>query len=259
VPATAATKERRRGARPIVVVAVVALVLAGLAVVAASIGGLTDSGRIGEQATDAPAAAEGLASTTRASPLAPTPQASPRAGTAPMAVLNVDLHPIGPPDPDELPITRVVGSVEIAAFPTAFDRSLRFAGTVAGLCVQRPPSQEAAISVAFDLHLGEAGAGGRLHVTMDPAPAVPAIGLVVELEALAGLDQEAWHRLVVTGDGEGGGRLEVTPVGSDRPVLDAELGLDPTVAPASSDETCVHASLASSDAAVFLDNLQVDR
>jgi hypothetical protein len=231
-------------------------------VLGAIIGPLGRDPGVGNSASEAPAAAERDArATSSMGSLAAqaSPPQSPSGTMIPSSnVITVDLHPIGSLDPEELPITRIVGSPEVAAFPTPFDRSLRLRGEAAGLCIglassspERPPS------IAFDIQLGEAGAGGRLVFALPATERGQVIGLALDLATLEELDREAWYRLTVTAEVTAG-RLEVTRVGNGGPVLEADLAGDATINPIPADEACVSASLPASEASVFIDNLSVE-
>ena len=246
-PATAGSGARRRGVATAALVAMFALVLAG-AMLAGGIGPFArDSGEVADGGAEVPAGA-GDASASPARPDIPRP-----------TLVTVDLHPIGPLDPEELPIARIIGAPEVVAFPTPFDRSLRLSGTAAGFCVAlASPSTGGASKMAFDLYLGEFEGVGTLAFALPPKDAASATGLGLDLAALAELDREAWYRLAVTG-GRERGRLEVTPVGDARPEFAAELGADATILPIPTDEVCIQSSLQSSEASLLVDNLRVDR
>ena len=187
-----------------------------------------------------------------------TPGQSPSGTSVPSSnVITVDLHPIGSLDPEELPITRIIGSPEVAAFPTPFDRSLRLRGeAAAGLCIGLASSSpEGPSSIAFDIHLGEAGAGGRLVFALPEGGQVT--GLALDLATLEQLDHEAWYRLTATAEGRAG-RLEVRRAENAGPVLEADLAGDATINPTPADEVCVSGSLSAPDASLFVDNLSVE-
>ena len=226
---------------------------------AAIIGPLGRDPGVGDSESEVPAADEDARATPSMRSLAAqaSPTHSPSGTSIPSSnVLTVDLHPIGLLDPEELPIARVIGSPEVAAFPTPFDRSLRLRGEAAGLCIGlSSPSRGSPSSIAFDIHLGEAGAGGRLVVALPATDGGQITGLALDLAALEQLDREAWYRLTVRAEGTAG-RLEVTRVGNAGPVLAADLARDATINP--TDEACVSASLSALEASVFVDNLSVE-
>lgn len=259
-PAAGGASGRRRGTAAVALVAIVGIALAG-GMVAGVIGPIgsdsEDAGGRAPSTTPAPSSDAAIAAPGSATP--PSPQESPTGSDVrPPTVITVDLHPVGPLDPEELPFTRIIGAPEVATFPTSFDRSLRLTGTAAGFCVAlASASTSRAQSMGFDLHLRKAGGLGRLAVGLPPNGPASATGLAIDLAALGGLDPEAWYRLTVTG-GEPG-RLEVTGVEDDRLVLEAELGGDATMVPVSTDEVCIHASLQSPEASLLVDNLRVDR
>lgn len=181
------------------------------------------------------------------------------ASASPSTLIAVDLHRIGPLDPEELPITRVSGAPEVVAFPTAFDRSIRLTGTASGFCAQAaPPTEGGARSAAFDLHLGQAGSRGSLTVSLATAADGPPTGLRLDLALLGGLDHEAWYRLTVIATGARAGRIEIAQLGTDGPVIEHELDIDAAV-PTSSGEVCVHSSLDEPATALFIDNLRIDQ
>lgn len=231
-------------------------------VLAAIIGPLGRDPGVGDSESDVPAAADGDARATPSmSSLAAhaSPGQSPSGTSIPSSnIVTVDLHPIGSLDPEELPITRIIGSPEVAAFPTPFDRSLRLRGEAAGLCIGPASSSSAdPSSIAFDIHLGEAGAGGRLVFALPATDGGQASGLALDLATLEQLDREAWYRLTVTAEGTAG-KLEVTRVGNAGPVLEADLAGDATIDATPADDACVSASLSAPEATLFVDNLSVE-
>ena len=253
VPTPAAARGgRRRGVVLAALVAVAAVLFTGALL----------AGTIGPLARDQ----DGLSVGRNGGSLTPSRTASIRASPSESAIgasaspsipIEVDLHRIGPLDPEELPITRVSGAPEVVAFPTAFDRSIRLSGTASGFCAQAPPPTEGgARSAAFDLHLGQAGSRGSLTVSLVAADG-PATSLRVDLALLEGLDHEAWYRATVIATDGRAGRIEIAALGTDGPVIEHELDVDATVA-TSSGEVCVHASLEEPATALFIDNLRID-
>ena len=242
-------------------IVMVGMVLIG-SVLAAAIGLLGRDPGLGDSDSDVPAAADGDTGGTppmRSASAQASPRQSPSGSIMPSSiVVTVDLHPIGSLDPDELPITRVIGSPEVAAFPTPFDRSLRLTGEAAGLCIGlSSPSRGSPSSIAFDIHLGEAGPGGRLVVALPATEGGQATGLALDLVTLEQLNREAWYRLTVTAEGAAG-RLKVTRVGNSQPLLEAQLGGDATITPTPTDGACIRASLSAPEASLFVDNLTVE-
>lgn len=254
-PSVAGNGARRRRTVTAALIVGVGLVLGGV-LLAGTIGPLArDSDGVPDREADLPAGAVGEGGSA-ASLAASTPSSPPRSRST---FVTFDLHPVGLLDPEEVPITRIIGAPEVAPFPTPFDRSLRLVGEAAGVCIEHAsPSQADAPSMAFDLHLGEAGAGGTLAFALPATGDGPAVGLALDLAMLDQLDRDSWYRLTVTGADQGG-RLEVTPVGGDRPTLGVELGVDPTIVPTSTDELCIQSALKASEASVFVDNLRADR
>ena len=239
---------------------IVATAVIGL-VLAAVIGPLGRDPSVGDSESQAPAAADGDARPTpsmRSLAAQASPRQSPSGTSIPSSnIVTVDLHPMGSLDPEELPITRVIGSPEVAAFPTPLDRSVRLRGEAAGLCIGLASSSEGPSSIAFDIYLGEAGDGGRLVFALPAAEGGQVTGLALDLATLEQLDREAWYRLTVTAEGVAG-RLEVTPVGEAGPVLEADLAGDATINPTPAHEACVSASLSAPETFLFVDNLSVE-
>ena len=252
-------RRRRLAAMALTVIGATAVIGSVLAAIIGPLGG--DAG-VGNSESEVPAAAGGDARATpsmRSLAAQSSPRLSPSGTSIPSSnVVTVDLHPIGALDPQELPITRIIGSPEVAAFPTPFDRSLRLTGGAAGLCIGLASSSpERPSSIAFDIQLGEAGAGGRLVFALPATEGGQVSGLALDLARLEQLDREAWYRLTVTAEGTAG-RLEVSQVENAGPVLEADLAGDATIDPTPDDEACVSASLSASDASVFVDNLSVE-
>lgn len=257
-PANTGSAPRGKGLAAMALIVIVATAVIG-SVLAAIIGPLGRDPRVGDSPSEVPAADSDTRATPSMRSLAAeaSPRQSPSGTSIPSSnVVTVDLHPIGSLDPEELPTTRIIGSPEVAAFPTPFDRSVRLRGEAAGLCIGlASSSREGPSSIAFDIHLGEAGAGGRLVFALPQGGQVT--GLRLDLVTLEQLDREAWYRLTVTAVGTAG-RLEVTRVGDAGPVLEADLAGDATINPTPADEVCISASLSASEASLFVDNLSVE-
>ena len=262
--ATAGNGARRRATAAMALVVVVSLAAVG-AMLAVSIGPLgRDAGSAATADPDPLGGSDGEspASAATRSTASVTPSASdsrPGSTSAPPLVVTVDLHPVGPVDPAELAIARIIGAPEVVPFPTPFDRSIRLTGAAAGLCFELPaPGAVDAASIAFDAHLGEVGSDGTLVVILaaadDGAEAIP---LAIDLTAARELDRDAWFRFVVTSDGDDG-QLVVAPLGSDDPVLDRALAPDPTIVPTSNDQTCIQSALPD-ETSLFVDNLRFER
>lgn len=261
--ATAGKGARRRATAAVALVVVVSLAAVG-GMLAVSIGSLgRDAGSAATGNPDPLGGSDGESPASAATRTASvTPSASdsrPGSTSAPPLVATVDLHPVGPVDPAELAIARIIGVPEVVPFPTPFDRSIRLTGAAAGLCFELPaPGAVDASSIAFDAHLGEVGSDGTLVVILaaadDGAEAIP---LTVDLSAARELDRDAWFRFVVTSGGDDG-QLVVTPLGSDDPVLDRALSPDPTIVPTSNDQTCIQSALPD-ETSLFVDNLRVER
>lgn len=249
----AARGGRRRGVVLAALVALAGVLLTG-ALLAGTIGPLArDSDGISAGGNGA-SLTPSLTASTRASPSDSAIVAS----ASPSILIAVDLHRIGPLDPDELPIMRVSGAPEVVAFPTAFDRSIRLSGTASWFCAQAAPPTEGGVrSAAFDLHLGQAGSGGSLSVSLGTSADAPPNGLRLDLALLEGLDHEAWYRLTVIATDGRAARIEIAQLGTDGPVNAYELDVDATV-PTSPGEVCVHASLDQPASALFIDNLRID-
>jgi hypothetical protein len=178
--------------------------------------------------------------------------------TAPPLFLTFDLHRVGPLDPAEPSIARIIGTPEVVPFPTPFDRSLRLTGPEAGVCFQLPaPETSGASSMAFDVHLGEVASDGMLLVILAAGDDAEAVALAVDLAAARELDRDAWYRFVVTGEG-GSGQLVVTPVGNDQAILGVALRADRTIPPTPIGQTCIEAALPNT-ASLLIDNLRVER
>jgi hypothetical protein len=249
-PAASPVGERRPGRAGSLLVAVVAL---GLAAAIIAIGRQPDAAADGSP--DRAGIAD-PAATIPSTGTAPSPSTSSvGAQDPPPTVLTVDEHPVGPVDPEELQVMRVIGAPEVVAFPSAFDRSLRLGGPAAGLCLpSAAPSTAEGSALTLDLHLGELGTGaGRLVVSF----AGRATGLTLDLASLATLDRSAWHRLAVT-SADGVGRATVFTVADDRPVLDVGLEAGASDVPATAGEVCLHAELQATGTSLFVDNLRVD-
>ena len=180
------------------------------------------------------------------------------AGVSLSTLIAVDVHRIGPLDLEEVPITRVTGAPEVVAFPTPFDRSIRLSGTASGFCTEATPPSEGAASAAFDVHLGSVGSGGSLTISLSPVAGRPPTGLRIDLALLGELDDEAWYRLTLIARDDPPSRVEIVDLGTGGPVLELELESDRTV-PTSSREVCVQSSLDDPQAALFIDNLRIDR
>ena len=242
---------------------VAALVIVGMVAVGGLVAGaigplLTAWGIGGDPARELPAGVDRSPDAAVASRTGSTPTSAPAStsGTDTLIPLLVtfDLHPVGPLDPEELPLTRVIGTPEVAAFPTSFDRSLRLAGNT-GVCLELPQAAaDDAASIAFDLHLGNAGSGGSLLFVLPTLEDTQ----VFDLVALPESDPNRWYRVVVTGSSDAG-RIAVTPLGADQPILEAVLDADRTIGPTSSREACVQSMLVPDDAALHVDNLRAER
>jgi hypothetical protein len=177
--------------------------------------------------------------------------------TASPLFLTFDLHPVGPLDPAEPSIARIIGTPEVVPFPTPFDRSLRLTGPAAGVCFEPAAETTGASSMAFDVHLGEIASDGILLVNLAAGDGAEAIAMAVDLAAVRELDRDAWYRFKATREG-GSGQLVVTPVGDDQAILDVALRADPTIAPTPIDQTCIQAALPNT-ASLLIDNLRVER
>ncbi len=253
--------DRRRGAG-----------LAGLAVVVvlAAVGGML-AVSIGQLGRDVGSAATAGADPVGGAGGEPSPSAAtgtatvfPSAGagvgsaTAPQLFLTFDLHPVGPLDPVELSVARIIGTPEVVPFPTPFDRSLRLAGASAGACFELPGSETtSASSMAFDVHLDEVGSDGMLQVVLAADDGAGARPLAIDLAAARELDRDAWYRFEVTIVG-GAGHLVVAPVSGGQAILEATLRTDPGDAPLSTDQACVQSALPVG-ASLSIDNLRVER
>lgn len=254
------TARRRRTA--IVAAMLVSFVVVGGSVLVRAIGQLrTDAEMATNRDAGLPAVVGGVTSPS-ASRAVQEPSSSPASptetGAVPAVSLDFDMHRIGSLDVDELPISRLVGTPEVAAFPSPFDRSLRLTGPAAGVCLERPGTVSPVASMAFDLHLGEAGSAGSLTVAgLSAAGAGPASGLTIDLAAFGELDRDAWYRVIVSSTGASG-RVTVRTLDDDRHVLDAELVGDEALAPTSRVEACLSSSALPTDASVFVDNLRLD-
>lgn len=266
-PARTAPPARRRSSARGTIAAALAAVLGtvlGGWMITGSIGPVaSDSGKVAEGGPGLGEVTDGDSSAAAALPTASAPDLSSQSpglpDSVPPTILGVDLHPVGPLDPEELPVTRIIGVPEVVPFPTSFDRSLRLRGDAAGICVALPsPSHGGASSITLDMYLDDAGTDGRVVFAGTMTGAGPDVGLALDLATLERLDRGAWYRLAVTGEGEAG-RLGIARLGDDRPVLEAELVVDATTVPTSSDEVCIQSSLRSSEAFLFIDNLRVDR
>jgi len=248
VRAAAGNRGRRRGIAAAALVVAAGVVLTG-ALLAGTIGPFArDPDGAGDREGGLAAVVDGGTESPSAS-MQGSPLASATGSDVPPTVLlTIDEHEMGPLDPEKVPITRVAGVPEVVAFPSAFDRSLRMAGPVAGICVERSaPPRGSTPSVAFDIHLGDAGEGGRLAIGMAASGDAPALGMDLDLATLAGLDRADWYRLTATArDGDG------------RPLLEADVGTDVTIVPASANEVCLQSSLQEPDASLLIDNLRVD-
>lgn len=191
----------------------------------------------------------------------PAASAAPRAeATASSALLrsgiSFDLHPIGPLDPEEVPVARIVGEPEVVSVPSPFDRSLRMSGATAGICVAAPALQGRSSSIAFDLLVSGATSGGSLGIGLAATDTAQAGGYSVELARLD-LAPEGWYRLTAASDGSVG--ILIVADRSGRSLLQTELAADASFAPTSAGERCLWASLRGADASVLVDDLQVDR
>ncbi|MBA2632142.1 MAG: hypothetical protein H0U86_03955, partial [Chloroflexi bacterium] len=256
--ASSGNRGRRRGVAAAALVVAAGVVLTG-ALLAGTIGPFArDPDGAGDREGGLAAVVDGGTESPSAS-MQGSPLASATGSDVPPTVLlTIDEHEMGPLDPEKVPITRVAGAPEVVAFPSAFDRSLRIAGPVAGICVERSaPPRGSAPSVAFDIHLGDAGEGGRLAIGVAASGDAPAIGMDLDLATLAGLDRAEWYRLTATAQ-DGAGRLEIARAGDGRPVLEADVGTDATIVPASANEVCLQSSLQAPDASLLIDNLRVD-
>lgn len=266
-PPTAGIGARRRVSR------IAVLVIVGLAVVGGTLAGaigslFSDQGTVSDldrqvsagadSQPDATAASRTASASASASPSAPWRSTAGSAVALPLLV-TVDLHPVGPLRPDELPITRIIGTPEVVPFPTSFDRSLRLIGALAGVCFElAAPTTDRASSMAFDLHLGESGSDGKLGFVLVPSDEPQAIGVALDLLTAPELDRDAWYRVVVTSRADAG-RIEMTPLGDGQPVLEADLVADPTILVTSSDEACLQSTLSSAEAFLHVDNLRIER
>jgi hypothetical protein len=241
--------EPRRASMGGIVLAAIGLGLAVALVVgtASMLSGLATDGP-----TPPPPAAD---ASVRAEPSEP-PRTSPTSTDGvPGSALIVDAHPVGALDPAELPNIRVTGSPEVVALPSAFDRSIRLAGD-SGLCMRlSSPSPDAVPTVSLDLQAGGLGSGGRLSFGLPAAGEHEAIGLQLDVAALAGLDRALWYRVTVRADGDAG-HLSVVPTDGGPAVLDIALAPDPAAAPAAADETCMHASLGSAGGSLLVDRVR---
>lgn len=189
---------------------------------------------------------------------------TPAASTAPGAVatastallrpsVTFDLHPIGPLEPAEISVTRIIGRPEVVSIPSPFDRSMRLAGASSGICVAAPAAR-ADSSIAFDVLLSGATGDGRLAIGVAATTTVPARGFSVDLARLE-LAPGAWYRLLLTSDGSAA-ILTVTHRGGEA-LLEMELAGDEPLASTSTSDSCLHVSLRGSDASVLVDNLRV--
>ena len=218
-------------------------------------GGTTDADPLGG-AGGGPSASAATRTAT-VSPSAPGDQLG--SATAPPLLVTFDLHPVGPVDPVELPVARIMGTPEVVPFPTPFNRSLRLTGAGAGVCLELPaPETTGASSMAFDIHLAEVASDGMLLVVVLAADdAAGAIPLAVDLTAARELDRDAWYRFEVTSTGDSG-QLVVTPVGGDQAILEAALTADPATSPTSTDQACIQSALPDAES-LYVDNLRVER
>jgi hypothetical protein len=256
------TGARRRGKAVAAFAVVVGLAAIG-GMLAVSLGQLgqdvgsevtTNDGPVGGAGGDPSASAATRAAT--ASPS--TSGAGSGSATAPPLFVTFDLHPVGPVDPVELPIARIIGTPEVVPFPTPFDRSLRLTGAAAGACFELPaPETTGASSMAFDVYLGEVASNGTLVIVLAADDGAAAIPLTVDLSVAGELDRDTWYRVEVTSTGDSG-QLMVTPVGGGQAILEATLSADPTISPTSTDRACIQSALPDA-ASIFVDNLRVER
>ena len=250
----------RRGVRAVAALAVLVLLAAVGGMLAVSIGQLGRDGRSGGPTVVDPVGGAGgepsASAPTRTASVSPsTPGAGLGSVTAPPLFVTFDLHPVGPLDPTEPWIARIIGTPEVVPFPTPFDRSLRLTGAGAGVCFELPaPETTGASSMAFDVHLGQAASDGILLIVLAAGEGAEAIALAVDLAAARELDRDAWYRFEAIREG-GSGQLVVT---DDQAILDVALSADPTISSTPIDQTCIQAALPNT-ASLLIDNLRVER
>ena len=243
----------------IVVVAVAVAVLLGGGVVVGTVGrfaadqgtspgdGPSGDGPPGGATDGSPGAGETYTGRADPTPVATT--------VLPLRV-GFDLHPVGPIDPDELPVVSYAGQLEIVPFPTAFDRSLRFTAPAGELCLAAP-GPRAAWRIGLDVRVDGDPAEGRLHIGFGPTDSAAGTAVAFDLVGTAALEPATWYSLSIS-RADGGAHVEVAPreAGGRSEIL--ELGQAGTGIPPF-EEACLAVVLDDGGAAVLVDNLRIDR
>jgi hypothetical protein len=246
-PSEAGAAGRRRLLAVAVAVAIAAIAGSAFAAIASAPG--SDGERSRVAGTDDPiVGGVGPDASPGALASSPSMSASPSLG----GTITFDDVRIGPLAESQPASVHARGTLEVVAFPTPFDRSLRLTPSSAICVATRGQPARTGPIIAFDAYLAEAGGDGRLGFSLSPDDA----GMAVALADLDGVDLERWYRLAVVRSTDED-VLHVADVDTGAPVAAVPLEPDPAVVRAGENEACID-WLTAGDASIFVDDVLVD-
>jgi hypothetical protein len=249
--------EAHRAGRPRLVVVTVA----ALALFAASVAVATVERERGSVQSGPGPASEGAVSGGADGDVGPRPSASVQpastggAANASVESLTFDAEPLGRITADADGVARVLGSPEVAAVPTSFDRSLRLDRAGDGACLAGPAGSGPLRALAVNV-LTPAPAGVEvLIVPMDR----PDRGVRLALGEIPGLGPDAWYRVRVAWAEDGAIRLVVLPADGGPALHRSDLEPSPGPDRGGAGSACIEATAATEAASVHLDRVRVER
>jgi hypothetical protein len=185
-------------------------------------------------------------------PAQPTAEASapPAAGTPqPIAILAFDESRMGQVEPEGA-IASVEGSPEIVAYPSPFDRSVRFAAGGGGICVASGANVASEFNVGLDLYLESAPGAAAIEVAMASAGGT---SVQLPLDAIDGLTPERWYRASIVIGSDGSASADVR----DREGAGSVWSQPLELSAASAGGDCLRVTGTTADAGLLVDNVEI--